>query len=123
MGKGHEREGDLSVGAFIDGRREAVGTADDEDEVTSGTHLALQEIGKLDGAVLFSVFIEQEHVHGGREETEDRFAFSAFDLVLRERLGVFEIGEHDDFERHIMDEPLAIVVDKRDESAINRFPS
>ena len=32
MGEGHARERDLVVGALIDGRRKAVGTADDEHE-------------------------------------------------------------------------------------------
>ena len=117
----HPGKGDLAVSAVIDGFGEAVGTADDEDEVSTGTHLPLQEIGELDIAELASVFIEQQHVHGGGEIAQYRFALGGLDLLFGERFGILEIGQHDELERHIVNEPLTVLVDKRPDTRISRF--
>ena len=122
MGEGHLRERQFAVGALIDGIAEAVGSADDERQVFAGRHLLLKVIGELDRAELASVFVEQNNVHGGHEGLQNEVAFGGFYLVLGERFGVLEIRQHDDLKRHIVLEPLLVIVDERGETRVTRLP-
>jgi len=118
----HLREGYFAVGALIDLLAETVRSADDERQVTTGRHLLLQPIGKLDRAELLAVLVKQHHIHRGREETQHGFAFGGFDLFLGERLGVFEVRQHYQLKRHVVLEPFAVLVNERNETGVTRLP-
>jgi len=120
--EGHERKGDLAIGAIIDRLAESVGAADDEHQVFAGRHLPLQKIRELEGAVFPAMLIKQEHVHSGREETQHLFPFGGLELVLGQRLGIFDIRQHDELERHVVGEPLLIVLDERHDAGVTRLP-
>ena len=122
VGEGHEGEGEFAVGALIDRVAETVRSADDEREVASGGHFLLEKIRELDGAELFPVFVKQEHVHGRREGLQDEVAFGGLDLVFGERLGVFEIGQHDEFKRHVVPQALLVFIDEGTQTRVTRLP-
>lgn len=122
VGKSHLRKGYLAVSTLIDGFAEAIRTTDDECEVLTGSHFLLQEIRILDGPELPSVLIEQEHIHGWSKAREDRFAFGSLELILAEGFGVLDIGDDHQFKRHIVLEPLLIVVNKRNQPSVSRLP-
>ena len=122
MRESHLRERQFAVGALIDGVAETVGAADDEREVFAGRHLFLQIVGEFDRAEFTSVLVQQKNVHGGAEELQNEIPFSGFYLVLGERFGVLEIGQHDDLKRHIVLEPLLVFIDERGETRVTRLP-
>ena len=122
VGESHLGERQFAVGALIDGVAETVGAADDERQVFARRHLLLEIVGEFDRAELASVFVEQNNVHGGREGLQNEVAFGGFYLVLGERFGVLEIRQHDDLKRHIVLEPLLVIVDERGETRVTRLP-
>ncbi len=122
VGESHLGERQFAVGALIDGIAETVGAADDERQVFARRHLLLEVIGELNRAELASVFVEQNDIHGGRESLQNEVAFGVLDLVFGERFGVLEIRQHDNLKRHIVLEPLLVIVDERGETRVTRLP-
>ena len=122
VGESHLGERQFAVGALIDGVAETVGAADDERQVFARRHLLLEVIGELNRAELAAVFVQQNDIHGGREGLQNEVAFGGFYLVLGERFGVLEIGQHDDLKRHIVLEPLLVFIDERGETRVTRLP-
>ena len=122
VGESHLGERQFAVGALIDGVAETVGAADDERQVFARRHLLLEVIGELNRAEFAAVFVQQNDIHGGREGLQDEVSFGGFYLVLGEGFGVLKIGQHDDLKRHIVLEPLLVIVDERGETRVTRLP-
>ena len=108
--------------AEIDGRTETIRTSDDKRQITARVHLFLEPVGILNGAELAPVFVKQDDVRRRHETREDGFAFGGLELLLSQRLGILDIRDDDELKRHIMGEPLPIVVDERLQARITRFP-
>ena len=111
VGEGEAGEGELLVGAGIDGRGEAVGASDDEDEAAGGVALLFEPAGQFDAAEFVPMFVEQYNGVGGLQLLEDEFALGSLLLLFREILGVLELGDGDEFEGHIVADALNVVVD------------
>ena len=109
VGKGEAGEGELLVGTLIDGRREAVGTANDKDQTTGCLLLLLQPAGKLHAAQLKAVLVEQDDVVGGLQLAQDEVSFGSFLLFLSQVLGVAQFRYGDDVKRHVVADALCIV--------------
>ena len=111
VGEGHLREGELFVGAGIDGRGEAVGASDDEDEPAGGVALLFEPAGKLDAAQLTAMFVEQDNGVGRLDELQDLLSLGRLLLVLREALRILEFRNRDELEGHVVTDTLGIVGD------------
>ena len=111
VGEGELREGELFVGAGIDGGREAVGASDDEDETARGVALLFEPAGQFDAAIFVAVFVEQYDGIRGLQLFEDEFTLGGLLLFFREILGVFKLRDGDEFEGHVVADALNVVVD------------
>lgn len=122
MGESHLTERYLSIRARVNLFTKAVRTTDNEREILTGRHFLLQEIRIFDGAVFMPMLIEQQHIHGGCQITQDRFSFRRLELVLTERFGILDIRKNHELKRHIVFEPLLVFVYKGNEAGISRLP-
>ena len=111
VGEGEARQGYLLVGTLIDGRGEAVGASDDEDEAPGGLLFLLQPAGQFDAAVLVAVLVEQDDVVGGLQLAQDELTLGGLLLFLGEVLGVAQLGYGDDVEGHVVTDAFGIVAD------------
>ena len=119
VGESHLGEGNLLVGTAIDGIGEAVGTTDDEDESASRRLLALQPLGIFDASELLSVLIQQDDGVGWLDEFEDEFSLTLLLLLFAEALGVLELRDGSDGERHVVGDALGIILDASDEMLVD----
>lgn len=115
----HLGERNLLVGSVIYGLRETVGTAYHEYESASRSLLAFQPFGVLDTSEFLSMLIEQYHGVGWLYQFQDHFPLSFLLLLFAEALGVLELRDGSDIERHIVGDALGIVLDACDEMLIN----
>ena len=119
VGEGHPGERNLLVGAVVDGLRETVGAADDEHQPAGRSLFPFQPLGKLHAAEFLSVLIHQHHGVGGLQEFENHFPLPFLLLLLAEALGVLQLGQGGDGERHVVGDALGIVVDARYEMLVD----
>ena len=122
VGESHLRKGYFSVCARINLFAKAIRATYDERQILAGSHLLLQEIRILNRPKLTSVFIEQKDIHGRSKARKNRFAFGGLELVLTEGFSVLDIRNDHQFERHVMLEPLLIVVNKRNQPCVSCLP-
>lgn len=115
MRERHLRERDLAVGPIVDFGRKAVRTAYYEIHILPCRHPFLQIVGKLYGAVFFSVLVEQNNERSGAYSFEDKVAFLRFLLVLSEIFCVLEFGNHLQLKGKVVREALLIIVDERND--------
>ena len=119
MGERHLGKRDFLVGTVIDRLRETVWSADDKDEAAGGGLLALQPLGVLDAPKLLSMFIEQHHGVGWLNLFQYQFTLTFLLLLFAEALGVLQLGDGGDGERHIVSDALGIVLDASDEMLVD----
>ena len=114
--KGHLRERDLALSSGIDAGREAIRTADKQDEaLRHGLQTLLHPLAELTAGHLASPLIEQDQ-HIARLQTfEDEVGLTLFLLLFAERLGIAEVGYLFEGGRQIMCEPLNVFFDQRRE--------
>ena len=113
VGEGHLREGELLVGTGIDTVRKSVRATNDEDQPTGSLLLLREPAGKVDAAQFDAVFVEQNHGIGRLQLLEYQLALHRLLLLLREILGIAELGDCDYVEGHVVANALGIVADAR----------
>lgn len=111
MGESETREGELMLGARVDGIREAVGSANDEHQPARCLPNSGQPTGQLSAAQLASVLVEEHNGVGRLYFVENQRTLSHLLLLLREAFRVFKLGDDGYFKRHVMAEALLIVAD------------
>ena len=114
VGEGHLRERDLFFGKGVNGGVEAIGASHHEDEATgTSCHALLQPTGELHGATLCAMLIQQYQVVARLQLFPDEFCLLCFLLFGSECLGVAQLRNHVEAERHVVREALRVVIDER----------
>lgn len=113
MAESHLAQGDLCVGAGIDGRAETVRSAHDEGEIAPAVHPSLELCGKIDAAVLLAMLVE-ENKEMSFGSTENHIALLLLLLRLAQALGIAQFGQDGYLERDIMAQTADIVVNHAD---------
>ena len=119
MGEGHLGEGYLLVGTVVDGLGKTVWTADDKHQSASRSLFALYPFGKLDASELLPMLIHQDNGVGRLELLEYQLALTVLLLLFAEALGVLELRDGGDRERHVVGDALCVVLDASDEMLVD----
>ena len=112
VGEGHAGEGEAGVGGVIDGGREAVGSADDEDEAAGQRgHLLLQPLGKVGRGVLLAAFVEEDDVVAGLQLAQQLLPFALALLLVGEAGSGADVGDDAQFKGGEAGGACQIVID------------
>ena len=109
VGEGHTGETDALGGTLIDGWGEAVGSADAEDKTADGMLLPGKPVGKRHGTELHATLVEKDEMVIGVQLPQYLLSLLLLLLLGSERLGVLQLGDYSDGERHVMPYPADIV--------------
>ena len=114
MGEGHEGQRNLLCSKRVDGGVKTVGASNDEyDAPGTGCHPFAKPFGKCHRATFGAVLVKQYYVVARLQLFLDEFCLLRFLLVGREGLGVAQLWNHLQAERHIVTQALRVVVDER----------
>ena len=92
--KCHLRERELAISTLVDSVAKAVRTANNKDKALGARrHSALEHVGKLDGAQLGTMLVEEHEVVGVADELEYLLSLETLLFSLREFTSVAHVGE------------------------------
>ena len=112
----------MLVGAVVNSRGETIRASDDEDKAAGINLLLFQPTGKLDAAILASVFIKEYNGIGGLQLFENELAFGLFLLFFAKALCILQFRNGDYVKGHVVVDALHVVVDADYEVLVHRFP-
>ena len=102
MGEGHPGKGEFPVGTGIHLRGEAIGPADDEQEVPgAAAQLFFQPGGQLQGPEFPAVLVQEDERVSRGGVAQDQFPFLLPDLLFREGRRLLEFRNFDDGKRQV----------------------
>ena len=85
------------------------------------TRLLRQPAGKLNAAILLTVFVQQDNGIGGLQLAQDEFSLRLLLLFFRQVLSVLEFRYGDDVKGHVVVDAPDIVVDAGHEVLVDGF--
>ena len=122
VAESHGRERHFCVGTVVHLLREAVWSADDENQsFGAGNHLFFKASGKFNGGELLAVFVQKDDLVGRLQLAQNQRTLSGFLLFLAEGFAVARVGEFLHLERGIMSDAAHVFLDAGDEVVLVCF--
>lgn len=121
VGEGHSGKRYLTICPGIDGIAEAVGTADDKDQLTGYALAVLHPGCELDGAVFLAMLIHQNDGIRGLELLEDEFSLTFLLLRLAHTFCVFQFRNDTYVEWHVVGDACGILIEQGFQMFVHRL--